>query len=86
MDCWPGNGGEVQHRALLRSHLRVRWGADADSRAISGEDTLNFEYTTYTWMDLPIMIYIIQAMGVSSFVAGIGLLIFPYINSLVRPL
>ena len=37
-------------------------------------------------MDFPIMIYIIQAMGVSSFVAGIGLLIFPYINSLVRPL
>ncbi len=24
-----------------------------------------------------------QAMGISSFVAGIGLLIFPYINSLV---
>ena len=29
------------------------------------------------------MIVDIQAMGVSSFVAGIGLLIFPYINSLV---
>ncbi len=25
-----------------------------------------------------------EAMGISSFVAGIGLLIFPYINSLVR--
>ena len=31
------------------------------------------------------MIVDIQAMGVSSFVAGLGLLIFPYINSLVRP-
>ena len=86
VDCWPGHGGEVQHRALLRSHLRVRWGADADSREISGEDTFLIEYTIHTWMDFPIMIYIIQAMGVSSFVAGIGLLIFPYINSLVRPL
>ena len=28
-------------------------------------------------------VFIIQAMGISSFVAGIGLLIFPYINSLV---
>ena len=25
-----------------------------------------------------------EAMGISSFVAGLGLLVFPYINSLVR--
>ena len=30
------------------------------------------------------LIYVFKAMGISSFVAGLGLLAFPYINNLVK--
>ena len=36
VDCRPSHGGKVQHRPLLRRHLRLRWGADAHRSAISG--------------------------------------------------